>query len=376
MKKKLKLVVSDLHLGRGKTLEGGAINSLEEFHFDEKFAEFLHYYSSGQYLDAEVELIMNGDILNFLQVDFRGHYLTVITEPISLEVMEGIVKGHPVFFNALREFLKKEGKSLTYVVGNHDQAMLWPRCREYFDQALEVNVKYKNIVYYFDGVHIEHGHMHEAANRLDPKKFFLKKDLAEPILNLPFGSHFFVDFVLKIKHQYPYVDKIRPFRRMMKWAFLNETMFTIKGFISLVFYFLRSMFVVDPRRHWPFRSIIQVLLESAIFPDLSESARRVLQSERIHTVIFGHSHVYQYRQWAEDMEYFNTGTWTEITSLDMPSLGKITKLTYVHIEYPDIFSASSPEVVASPQITEPVRPRARLKEWRGYHRIEEDVIVS
>ncbi len=33
--------------------------------------------------------------------------------------------------------------------------------------------------------------MHEAANRMDPKKFFLKKDLVEPILNLPFGSHFF-----------------------------------------------------------------------------------------------------------------------------------------------------------------------------------------
>ena len=35
---------------------------------------------------------------------------------------------------------------------------------------------------------------------------------------------------------------------------------------------------------------------------------------------------------AEDKEYFNTGTWTELTSLDIVSLGKITKLTYVLIE--------------------------------------------
>jgi UDP-2,3-diacylglucosamine pyrophosphatase LpxH len=360
MKKKIKLVVSDLHLGRGRTLEGGVINALEEFHFAEKFAEFLHYYSSGQHLDAEVEIILNGDILNFLQVDYRGHYLTVITEPICLEIIEGIVKGHPAFFKALRDFAKKEGRSVSYVVGNHDQAMMWPRCREYLDQVLETSVKYKNIVYFFDGVHIEHGHMHEAANRIDPKKFFLKKDLPEPILNLPFGSHFFVDFVLKIKHQYPYVDKIRPFRRMMRWAIFNETTFTMSGFVKLCWYFLKSMFINDPRRHWPFRRILQVVLESAIFPDLSESARRILVDDRIHTVIFGHSHVYQYRQWAEDMEYFNTGTWTELTSLDIPSLGKITKLTYAMIEYPE----------------DGARPRCRLKEWRGYHRIEEDVAVS
>ena len=77
-------------------------------------------------------------------------------------------------------------------------------------------------------------------------------------------------------------------------------------------------------------------------------------------MIFGHTHVYQYRQFAKDKEYFNTGTWTEITSLDIASLGKITKLTYVILEYPEDGS----------------RPRGRLKEWRGYHRIEEDVAVS
>ncbi|MCB0385206.1 MAG: hypothetical protein KDD43_07420, partial [Bdellovibrionales bacterium] len=80
----------------------------------------------------------------------------------------------------------------------------------------------------------------------------------------------------------------------------------------------------------------------------------------VHTVIFGHTHVYQYRQWGEDMEYFNTGTWTELTSLDIASLGKITKLTYVLLEYPEDVE----------------RPRGRLKEWHGYHRIEEDVAVS
>lgn len=358
--KKLKLVISDLHLGRGRTLEGGTTNPLEEFYFGQKLVEFIHYYSSGEYRDAEIELIVNGDFLNFLQVDYRGHHLTVITEAVALEQLRGIVEGHQEVFEALKIFAGTPGRSITYVVGNHDQCMLWPGTRAHLNEILETSVKYKNIVYFFDGVHIEHGHMHEAANRLDPKRFFLKKNLPEPILNLPFGSHFFVDFVLKLKAVHPHVDKVRPFKRMIRWALFNETWFTIRSFFSLTKYFVDAVFKKDPRRQFPFKRILKVLAESAIFPDLSESARRILIDDRVHIVIFGHTHVYQYRQWGPGKEYFNTGTWTELTSLDIPSLGKITKLTYVLLEYPD----------------DGGRPRGRLKEWRGYHRIEEDVAIS
>jgi len=358
--KKIKIIVSDLHLGVGRILESGQLNSLEEFYFDEKFVEFLHYYSTGKFADHEVELIFNGDIFNFLQIDYRGHFLTVDTESMTLEKLRRVVTGHKAFFKALKEFAQKENHSITYIVGNHDQGMLWPGARTYLNETLGVQVRYKNLVYFFDGVHIEHGHMHEAANRLDPKKFFLKKNLSEPILNLPFGSHFFVECVLKIKQTSPHIDKIRPFRNMVRWMFINEPKFTIKSFFKLFLYFAKSIFVFDPRRSVPLKRIIKVILESAIFPDLSESAFRILQDDRVHTVVFGHTHVYQYRQWAPDQEYFNSGTWTDITSLEISSLGKITKLSYILFEYPENES----------------RPRGRLKEWHGYHRIEEDVSIS
>lgn len=361
IKRKVKLVISDLHLGKGRILPTGGTNSLEEFYFDEKLVEFFEYYSSGVFDDCEVELIINGDFLNFLQVDYRGHYLTVLTESICVDVLDSIVKGHPRAFAALREFGNRPGNSITYIVGNHDQAMLWPGCRDYLQNLIGPSLRFKNIVYFFDGVHIEHGHMHEAANRFDPRKFFLKRDLPEPILNLPFGSHFFIELVLKIKHRYPFVDKIRPFSRMLRWSLVNETWMTVTGLWQLIGYLLRTLFVRDPRRQITFSKLSKIVLESAIFPDLSEAARRVLNDDRVHTVIFGHSHVYQYRQWSEHKEYFNTGTWTELTSLDIVSLGKITKLTYVLIEYPT---------------TPGGRPRGRLKEWRGYHRIEEDVSIS
>ncbi len=356
--KKIKLVISDLHLGKGRKTPLGMINPLEEFYFEDKLVEFIDFYSSGKYRDYEVELVINGDFLNFLQVDYHGHFLTVVTEGVALEKLKGIIKGQEKVFRALKEFASVPHRSISYIVGNHDQAMLWPQLRAYFNECVGTSVKFKNIAYNFDGIHIEHGHMHEAANRLDPKKFFLKKDLPEPIMNLPFGSHFFIDFVMKIKQKHPHVDKVRPFNKMIRWALVNETWFTITTFLKLIWFFIKSMFQSHPTKHFPVKRIIQTLLESAIFPDLSDSAHKILKHEAVNTVIFGHTHVYEYRQWEGGKEYFNTGTWTDITSLDLKSLGKITKLTYVFIEY------------------ETGRPLCRLKEWKGYHKVEEDVVVA
>lgn len=359
MKKKIRLVISDLHLGLGRYLEDGRLNLLEEFFFDEKFAEFLNFYTSGDYSNAEVELILNGDIFNFIQTDYKGHYLTVITENITIDQIKRIVRGHPIFFRALNEFASSPDHKVTFIVGNHDQGMLWPGVRAYLNEVIGADVQYRNLVYYFDGVHIEHGNMHEAANRTDPRKFFLKKDLPEPILNLPFGSFFFVEFVMRLKLFYPHVDKVRPFSAMLRWGVLFRTAFTLTGILNLFPYFAKKAFSKKSGRTWPFRKIVKIFLESAIFPDLTESARRILKDDRVHTVIFGHTHVYQYRQFDNGKEYFNTGTWTEVTSLDVESLGRITKLTYVILESPE----------------EGAPPRGRLKEWRGYHRIEEDVAV-
>lgn len=359
LSQKTKLVISDLHLGVGRNLPDGTLNPLEEFYFDQKFEEFINFYTSGKYECHEIELILNGDIFNFLQIDYKGHFVGVITETISLNKLQRIISGHSGFFNSLKKF-SELGHKITYIVGNHDQEMLWPRVRELLNESVGQRVKYKNLVYFFDGVHIEHGHMHEAANRLNPKKFFLRKNLPEPILNLPFGSHFFVDCVLKLKFIYPHVDKVRPFSKALKWVLFNKTGFAITALLKVMYYFLSSLLTNDPRKSWTFKNLLKIISECAIFPDLSNSAKAILKDDRIHTVVFGHTHVYQYKQWPGGKQYFNTGTWTDLTSLDVQSLGKITKLTYVLFEYEQDSS----------------RPNGRLKNWKGYHRVDEEVSIA
>ena len=237
--KKIKLILSDLHLGRGRLLDDGSMNSLEEFYYTEKLVEFIQYYSAGAYRDYDVEIIFNGDFLNFLQVDYRGHHLTAITESMSVEILKSIAAGHMPVFKAMGDFLSQPHRKITYVIGNHDQPMMFQGCRDYLDQIIGQPIQYKNIVYFVDGIHVEHGHMHEAANRLDPRKFFLKQGLPEPILNLPFGSHFFIELVLKVKEKYPHVDKIRPFGAMMRWMFFNEPKILLQALFllnSIVFF--------------------------------------------------------------------------------------------------------------------------------------------
>src|SRR6202023_3223394 len=67
-KTRIKLVISDFHLSRGKWLKNGRQNPLEDFHQDEKFCEFLEYYSTKDYQDTEVELIVNGDFFDPLAI--------------------------------------------------------------------------------------------------------------------------------------------------------------------------------------------------------------------------------------------------------------------------------------------------------------------
>ena len=356
----IKLILSDLHLGKGEGPVGDQVRvSWEEFLYDQKLIEFVEYYSSGHFEEEFVEIIFNGDFLNLLQVDYRGHFLTVLTESICVQLLRDVLQAHKEVFQALRIFLTKPNKSITYVIGNHDQALLWPACQELLNQTLGRPIQYKNLVYFFDGVHVEHGHMHEAANRVDPRRFFLKQNVVEPILNLPIGSIFFVELVLKLKKNDPYVDKVRPFFHMAKWTLFNRPHLFFKAWLWAIKFLYQGLWKKDPRRRITLKQVVRIAVENFFQLDLTQAARQILKDPKTHIVIFGHNHVYEHRRFG-DKEYFNCGTWTEVISLDISSLGRNTKLTYVFLEWREDLQ----------------RFAGRLKEWKGYHRVQEDVTLG
>ena len=331
--KKLKLIISDFHIGRGVRLPNGNLNVMEDFPYDHKFEEFLEYYSSDEFADYDIELIFNGDMINLIQVDYHGHYTTIITERVSVVKLQSVIQGHPTFFTALRAFLSQPNRHLTYIIGNHDQEMMWSKTRNLLETTLGAAVQWKNTHYLVDGIHIEHGHQYEAVNRIDPAQPFLTKDLPEPILNLPWGTLFAVQYLIRLKMQRPYVDKIRPFHILIWWSLFLDTWATISHVFRLIAYFISTRFSKNRYRQSSLRATIRMLLEASVFPDLSDTAKRILRTPEIHTVIFGHTHVYRQQIIGPNKQYINTGSWTDITSMALDSFGRRARLTYARVEY-------------------------------------------
>lgn len=145
---KVKIIVSDLHLGAGSfDLDQG--NVLEDFIVDETFARFLHkMQEESEEQGTDLELIVNGDMIEFLQVpamerfdpqkayppeDYRSSAEEDAAKKTAL-----VIKGHPMFFAALREFIKPANpqRKVTVVKGNHDVELYWPAVKERVRQAV------------------------------------------------------------------------------------------------------------------------------------------------------------------------------------------------------------------------------------------------
>ena len=110
--RKLKLIASDFHIGRGRSLPDGSYNYLEDFRFDEKFIEFLDYHGAGEYAQSNVELICNGDFFNHLQVDLIDPAPDIIDERVAVERTQKILKGHPELFESMRRFAANGSTSI------------------------------------------------------------------------------------------------------------------------------------------------------------------------------------------------------------------------------------------------------------------------
>lgn len=356
--RKIKLILSDLHVSKGKTLEDGSPNLLEDFFYDRELMDLLAWFSTGEYRKYDVELIFNGDFLNTLQVDLWEDSPEIITEDLAVEKVKAIIRGHHELFDALKEFVNMPHHSLTIITGNHDPAFLWPAVRDFFGAFMNAEVRFPLLSCRFDGFHIEHGNQHTAINAYDENKLFIQDGKNEPRLNIPWGSSLVIRFLNKVKRQKSFADKVRPLSRYLIFTLIADPLFGWPAVIRLFLFFITTRFrpgllnLNELRRTW------QILIEGfKIMPNLERAARKMLFAEPdIHTVIMGHSHVCLRRRFRVDKEYINTGTWNDMIYLDIEHLGRHRKLTFAIIEYP-----------------ESGRPRAGLFEWKGLVRPFEPV---
>lgn len=360
MPSRFKIVVSDLHLGTGRTLPDGTINDVEDFISDQALIDLLEYYRTGEYVEAEVELILNGDIFECLGlIDEDDDDITMITAAKSLSKLDRIIDGHQEVFVALRAFADEQRRQVTFVVGNHDQDLLFEEVQARLKERIHPRVRIINDIYRFDGVHLEHGNQHDKHNRVDPRRMFLTKGLPEPVLNLPWGSDMFLLAMLRLKWLRPYVNRVRPFKLAFYWSLVHDLHAILRG----AWYFVSALFRARFRRHRQRRITLLQTLRLAFgidaYPTLEDAARRVMRGDgKIDTVVFGHTHIPMARQVLPGRRYLNSGSWIPNTNLHISALGRSLLQTYIFIEY-----------------AEGRRPRARLKIWHGRRVVEEDLVM-
>lgn len=335
---KYQIVLSDCHLSAGRFFEN-RLNPHEDFFFDDEMCDLFEYFSTGEYgtnsgVPVEVELFINGDFFDFLNVPVHGEFEDCITEEISLSKIEWIMAGHSKVMKALRQFASLPGKKITYLVGNHDADLFFPRVRERITREWDSQGEFpsskveiiadRDRVRYGSGLEIHHGNQFEAVHVLDFHEPLLKSYFKYPILNLPWGSYYVLKIINRLKWEREYLDKIRPIKVYVLFGLVLDPWFTLKFCFLSIFYFLKTRFIYTSTGSSKLKVTAEILKQETTFwVDLEKPARKVLDQDRkLKTIIFGHTHLPMNRVWPDGKQYINTGTWTKTTYLDWRRLGQ------------------------------------------------------
>ncbi len=206
------VVISDLHLSEAHEPEERrplwmAYKRREHF-VDEDFARFLEHIDEQS--DGPVELVLNGDIFDFDnvtqlpdderaqemggRVDWLARARGLGSEEwMSVFKMECIIADHPVWFAALRGFIRK-GHRAVFVIGNHDLELGWPSVKKLVRAALEVEPTDERVTfcawfYLAEGdTYITHGHLYDpncaGTDPIDP----VIEVHGRPRMRIPFGD--------------------------------------------------------------------------------------------------------------------------------------------------------------------------------------------
>ena len=222
-------ILSDLHLGEGRSLESRRYSRLESFFYDSEFAGFIdRVLVDSMAHRRRTRLILNGDVFDFLSLtripseeemerwgwkideDERKFGLNPTPSKSAWKVSM-ILQGHPTFFSALLRFIQA-GHAVTITRGNHDPELFFPEVRERFHQDLAAIAKEAELSdlteeqlreqitfeqwFYFEPgrIYVEHGNQYEPTNsfrfNLHPLLPDEHPEGAEPFLDYPTGSHF------------------------------------------------------------------------------------------------------------------------------------------------------------------------------------------
>ncbi|MBO6936809.1 MAG: metallophosphoesterase [Deltaproteobacteria bacterium] len=211
-------VISDLHIGGAYAAENGDDGSVAGRGFRictrvPVLAEFVR--SLPALAGGPVELVINGDFVDFLAEDHDGEFVSFISdEALAESVFLEIVERDLVLFEALRE-LVDAGHRVTILLGNHDIELAYPRVTAALIDVLGGPTESLSIEPYGQPLRIGDAWI-EHGNRFDGFNTITAEQLARLVAgdggwaDLPPGSHLVATLMNPRKRELPFVDLLKP----------------------------------------------------------------------------------------------------------------------------------------------------------------------
>jgi UDP-2,3-diacylglucosamine pyrophosphatase LpxH len=183
--------------------------------------------------DGELELVVNGDVVDFLAEDQLGAALWTADEGqaiLKLELAVERSRGGATagVFEAMAELLAA-GHRLTLLLGNHDVELALPKVRERLHRLLTggddrrlLRFLYDNEAYTVGRLLVEHGNRYDRWNMIDHNGLRAERSVRSRLLPVdeseraasyfqpPAGTHLVVGFMNRIKARYRFVDLLKP----------------------------------------------------------------------------------------------------------------------------------------------------------------------
>lgn len=234
-------VISDLHLG-GRPDEGEADGNrrtgYQICHSYAALRDFVDWLreKKKESFEEETELVINGDIIDFLAED--DYAPGIVTQPWTIGQAHALHKferavdrtkggGSRSFFDALRDFTIAGQHHLTLLLGNHDPELSLPELRQRFIELLGGNSPrlrflYDGEAYSVGRVLIEHGNRYDRWNMIDHSGLRQERSVLSRHLPVdeklrdtyffipPAGTHLVISFMNPLKGRYRFIDLLKP----------------------------------------------------------------------------------------------------------------------------------------------------------------------
>lgn|GEM_PF-1775788 len=315
--RKRSFVISDIEMGKG--------DLMDDFSDDELLVRFIASLADAAF-EGETWLFLNGDIFDFLKMDFQGEYTRYITEEISLWKLEQILRVHPRVFEALAGFLRDPGHHLFFVIGNHDFDLAWPkiqaRVRNFLGQGASdmhgSGISRVHFGHLFDegDLHIQHGNLVDPFFAFDTAKPFISFR-GQQILNLPIGCQISFFYLVPFKKKFAKEEQLSPrgeaIRRFPEY---RRAIAKMKWLSSWKVIWDRFLHADDPTYRINYRAFLSHFLEFGLdfindekfLPSRIKKLAKMYKQPKV--FVLGHSHCFSKFE-LDGRKFLVTDTWRD-----------------------------------------------------------------